>query len=107
MTAEEKRVHRNRQKNRSHVRQYRLRRKALIVAMGGECEECGKKRRLEFHHPNGRDWECRKLPRWQRIKMYERDFAAGQLELLCRTCNAGYNPKKEIDDEEYEDSNAA
>ena len=43
---------------------------------------------LEFDHPHGRDWTPAKKNRWQRMVLYERDAAAGNLRLLCRSCNA-------------------
>jgi len=100
---EEVRKKRSRRKTLNHVKAYKLRRKALIIKMGGCCEECGKKRKLEFHHPNGRDWSCRDLSRWSRMVRYERDYENGELELLCRSCNAGINPSKEEEEEWEED----
>lgn len=102
LAQQEKRRKRAQQVARNHKSMYKRRRKALVAAMGGECCQCGKKRKLEFHHPNGRDWDTRKLARWTRIKKYEEEWAAGKIELLCKSCNAGYNPKKEAEDDEYE-----
>jgi hypothetical protein len=103
---QEKRRRRNRQIQRSHNRIYKSKRKALIAAMGGECVECGKKRKLEFHHPDGRDWNVRSMNQWRRIKKYEEEWAAGKIELLCRSCNGGINPKKEREEEEAYDEYA-
>jgi 5-methylcytosine-specific restriction endonuclease McrA len=67
---------------------YAARREALVERMGGLCRECGTCFDLEFDHPNGRDWIANKLGRMQRLREYEKDLAAGNLILLCRSCNA-------------------
>jgi hypothetical protein len=66
------------------------RRRALIAQLGGVCEDgfCFETERLEFDHPEGRDWEPRRLSRLQRIARYEADAAGGRLRLLCRSHNA-------------------
>lgn len=64
------------------------RRKALIERLGGKCAECGTRRRLEFDHPRGRDYDPARLSQWRRIKRYEEDARAGNLRVLCRFDNA-------------------
>jgi len=70
-----------------------LRRRALIARLGARCAGCDQTEQdlmaaLEFDHPHGRDWTPAKKNRWQRMVLYERDAAAGNLRLLCRSCNA-------------------
>lgn len=65
----------------------RARRKALVNTLGSECVECGERENLHFDHPNGRTWEPRRLNGLQRMRMYERDHAEGNLRLLCNKCN--------------------
>jgi hypothetical protein len=55
--------------------------------MGGKCVGCGENDDLHFHHPNGRNWEPNKKNLLQRMKLYQRDFKAGNLALLCCSCN--------------------
>ena len=60
---------------------------------------CGKRPRswdgLEIDHVDGRDWSPRKLNRWSRVARYWREFHAGvRLRAACRSCNAGYNPRR-------------
>lgn len=80
---------------------YRRRRLALIAELGGECAcegcivhpgHCGATEQLEFDHPFGRDWVAREKSRWTRIALYERDYKAGNLRLLCKACNLHYVP---------------
>jgi hypothetical protein len=59
----------------------------LRKEMGGECEECGDKDDLHFHHPKGRDWAPASKNLLQRMKLYLRDYIDGRLMLLCRSCN--------------------
>jgi len=70
------------------IRHAELRRELLIIEMGGRCQSCGAKQKLEIDHVNGRDWEPRKVNRWVRIARYWREFHEGKLQLLCRKCNA-------------------
>jgi len=72
-----------------HLEEQR-RRAALIELLGGVCQDgfCFEIERLEFDHPNGRDWEPRCLSRLQRITRYEVDAEAGLIQLLCRSHNA-------------------
>lgn len=71
-------------------RAYHRRRRALIERMGGCCQNdvCGASDRLEFHHRNGKGYVTRRLSRLRRITRYEKEFVAGDLALLCRSCNA-------------------
>lgn len=75
---------------------YAVRRGTLIIQLGGRCAQCGATSELEFDHPRGRDWEPSRLNRHQRMKRYEADAAAGQLQLLCRSCNGADNGRGEI-----------
>lgn len=72
------------------------RRRALIKKLGGKCVKCGSRSRLEFDHPNGRDWQPRDHNQRTRIARYEREADAGDLQLKCRKCNAGFNPHRDL-----------
>jgi hypothetical protein len=63
-------------------------RAALIAELGGECVDCGTKERLEFDHTAPREWDCKRPARWQRMRLYRREAAAGLIVLRCRSCNA-------------------
>lgn len=67
----------------------RIRRKMLILAMGGKCEfcGCGDHDRLEFHHTQPRTWIARNAARWVRQRQYEEEWDAGLLQLACDNCN--------------------
>jgi hypothetical protein len=68
-------------------RNYALGRLRLLAEMGGCCGTCGTIKNLEFHHPFGRDWEPSRTARWVRLARYRREWNAGRLSLLCRSCN--------------------
>lgn len=71
-----------------YFKDYRRKKRAeLIERLGGECRQCGSKRKLEFDHINGRDWEPREIGSTSRILLYVREAAIGKLQLLCRPCN--------------------
>lgn len=72
---------------RTRTQAGRLRR-ALIARMGGECAECGATTDLTFHHPFGRPWKPSEHNARHRLRLYEADLAAGNLELLCNSCNS-------------------
>lgn len=73
-----------RERTRVAVYEGRLR---LLAQLGGKCAKCGKKKHLEFDHPNGRNYQPSKLSRHGRLARYRRDAAAGNLRVLCRKCN--------------------
>lgn len=79
-----KRVH------RKVVKKYKADRLELISQLGGKCVRCEetRPRRLEFHHIRERTWVARELSRWSRMKRYREEAEAGEIELLCRSCNA-------------------
>lgn len=74
--------------------QVKRRRAALIAKLGGRCAKCGGRWRLEFNHPKGRDWDPARLNQRSRIARYEREAARGLVDLGCRRCNAGFDPKR-------------
>lgn len=75
------------------------RRRALVARLGGRCADCGttgsKKNPLEVDHPNGRDYDVRKMdPSW-RVAQYEKEEREGvKLEARCRRCNANAHKKE-------------
>jgi hypothetical protein len=64
-------------------------REKLIADMGGKCELHGKdcSGDLEFHHPDGRDYEPSDFSRWTRLAKYRTDWTQGRLVLRCRYHN--------------------
>lgn len=70
-----------------------VRRMELVLRLGGKCVDCGstgsEKYPLEVDHPDGRDYDVRKMdPSW-RISVYEKEERAGvKLAVRCRKCNA-------------------
>lgn len=83
-----------RQESRKYTLQAKEKKIALKVRMGSVCEFCGDSDldNLQFDHPNGKDWQPRDYGPMRRIRQYERDYEAGNLRLLCTSCNAGYRP---------------
>lgn len=65
----------------------KIRRRILILAMGGKCEFCPCRTRLEFHHTETRTWTARDVSRWSRQSIYEREWSEGKLKLACGDCN--------------------
>lgn len=70
-----------------------VRRKALVSRLGGKCVDCGGigsgKYPLEVDHPDGRDYNLRRMDSSWRIAVYEREERTGvRLEVRCRGCNA-------------------
>jgi hypothetical protein len=90
----------------ARVEEYRRRREALIARMGGVCVfcRCSVVRCLEFDHdpPSTRTWSVKKTARLQRMRRYERDYAAGHLRLLCHSCNANAGHYRHVDEPEEE-----
>lgn len=70
-----------------------VRRRELVKKLGDKCVDCGstgsKKYPLEIDHPNGRDYDVRKMdPSW-RVATYLREYREGvKLEVRCKRCNA-------------------
>ena len=64
------------------------RRQALIRQLGGKCARCGAEDNLEFDHPRGRPWNMGSKNQMSRMTQYQRDADAGNLQLLCKPCNA-------------------
>lgn len=70
-----------------------FRRRALVARLGGKCVQCGTKgskgNSLEVDHPNGRDYDVRKMDSSWRIAQYEKEERTGALlEVRCKRCNA-------------------
>ena len=74
--------------NEYNKRYYRKMWDTLFILMGGQCEDCGEKQGdFVFHHPRGKNWVTRQMNSAKRIRQYYRDFAAGNLQLLCKDCH--------------------
>lgn len=65
----------------------KIRRRILILAMGGKCEFCPSRAGLEFHHTEQRTWTARDVSRWSRQSIYEHEWSEGKLKLACGPCN--------------------
>ena len=89
------------QKHKRLVAGVALRRKILIAAMGGCCEQCGAVDSLEFHHTEPRTWTARELSRWSRQRVYEEEWEAGKIVLLCADCNKRAGAPSEFDDVQF------
>lgn len=63
------------------------RREILQIAMGGRCEYCGSREKLEFHHTQPREWVASRVNQMTRQAQYEQEFLEGILQLTCATCN--------------------
>jgi len=75
-------------------RSYYALRQSLVDQMGGACVECGPTEDQEINHKFGRTWEPRMICYRDRMKRYEREFRAGELDLRCKSCNRKYWPVK-------------
>ena len=64
------------------------RRARLIEELGGECVDCGTKKRLEVDHKFGTTWTQKKLGSDQRVSKFVKEAARGLIEIRCRSCNA-------------------
>ncbi|MGH9391936.1 MAG: hypothetical protein ACRD1Z_20225 [Vicinamibacteria bacterium] len=75
-----------------------FRRLELIERLGGKCVDCGTKgtakNPLEVDHPNGRDYDVRKMDASWRVAQYEKEERAGvPLAVRCKKCNANAHKK--------------
>ena len=67
--------------------QVRARRDALRIALGGRCTKCPNVVGLEFDCIKPRGDAHHKAGSLKRIQFYEAEAAAGNLQLLCKTCH--------------------
>jgi len=88
MDADVKASARRRRARLRAVEQASLIRWWLFDTMGWCCANCGTIANVELDHPHGRNWEPRNCDCVTRAKRYLRDWADGNLRILCRTCNA-------------------
>lgn len=81
---------RNPQPANHRVARARWMRWTLLQLLGAKCVECGEDNldQLEFDHLVPRDWEPRRLNRWQRMRRYWIDWEHSRLTLRCRKHNA-------------------
>lgn len=63
-------------------------RKRMEIILGGHCQSCGSLENLTFDciEPCGHDHHARSAP--ERICFYRRQMSAGNVQLLCASCNA-------------------
>ena len=73
----------------------RVAREALVKQFGGACEHCGGLHNLTFDviNPTRRTMHSRKDSS-ARVSFYRQMAARGNLQLLCRSCNARKNDRK-------------
>lgn len=72
-------------------------REQLLDIYGRACAECGAtadETHLEINHIYGRDWKIRDLNRYQRYLRYRREARQGGINLLCKECNAVWQPRR-------------
>jgi hypothetical protein len=86
-------LRRERTRMRKRATAKRLREQAALIRwwllqkLGDYCTLCGSVDRLEFDHPHGRDYELCAISPYQRMQRYLKDWAAGDLRVLCKACN--------------------
>jgi 5-methylcytosine-specific restriction endonuclease McrA len=78
-----------------------IRRRILVIAMGGKCVHCGATDNLEFHHKHPRTWKTRSLARWARQTLYEREFIEDKIELACGDCNKRLGEPVDLNDKHF------
>jgi hypothetical protein len=71
----------------SRVRARARARELLILAMGGACKHCGRRDFLEMHFTGGLGREHHGMNSLTRLVWYQKQFEAGLLMLLCRSCH--------------------
>ena len=84
------------QKVNVRARRWReLVRQDLLELMGERCAFCGSTDDLTFDHLRARDWKLEKVGSVQRMRIFRKEFWAGKLQLLCRSCNSrkGHPPE--------------
>lgn len=72
------------------VKYYHKKRKGFIKELGGECENCGSKEKLEFHHIH-ETGESDGIGGWQQLYRIEREIKKGEIILLCKNCHLKYH----------------
>lgn len=68
---------------------YHKYRNELIEQLGGECDKCGSKENLEFHHPNQEDSHRSGIGGWNHIFKVKNDVNEKNIKvvLLCKKCH--------------------
>jgi hypothetical protein len=65
------------------------RRAELIERLGGKCKDCGSTRNLEVDHPDGRNYDIRRMGSSWRTSQYLKEEREGvRLECRCKSCNS-------------------
>lgn len=59
----------------------------LLLFLGGYCKLCGATKHLEFDHVVPIDWTPSAKSQSQRAAEYKREFAKGNLQILCSKCH--------------------
>ncbi len=78
---------------------YERRKAALIEFLGGQCVNCGRKRKLTFDHISGhRDWDPRRVHSTKRLRIYTEEALNDLLQLLCVYCNSAKGDSPEDDE---------
>lgn len=70
------------------VRHRLKRRGELLAALGRKCAECGTTDNLEFDHLYQRDWKSNQVWASTRLRIYAEEARRGEIQVLCRGCNA-------------------
>lgn len=74
------------------INTYYRKKEAMIKALGGVCVQCGATDELQFNHIYERFWTPREVNSIDRLKQYQAEIDQGKINLLCRDCNAVYEP---------------
>lgn len=73
-------------------------RSMLLEIYGPKCPECGCEllpSNAEVNHIYGREWKIRDLSSYNRHLRYWKEAQRGLINLLCKSCNGEYRPKRE------------
>lgn len=68
----------------------------ITHALGGKCTNCGRSDQLEFDHITPSTVDLHALNQSQRRHHYEEELCRGNLQLLCRSCNASKGARPEL-----------
>jgi 5-methylcytosine-specific restriction endonuclease McrA len=71
---------------RRNTRRYHIIMAEMIEAKGGQCEICGAKTALQFHHQHPKDGDRKVTKIWSYSKP-RRDRELAKCQLLCRRCH--------------------
>lgn len=78
--------------SKTRTRLAAITRDRIFDIIGRECAQCGETTGLEVNHIYGRDYQPKRMSHYNRQRRYLKDALAGEVNALCRECNAAYRP---------------